>query len=181
MMIATGCSSSSTNKILDEASEPVDVVAVYLVGEGSQISANDLEKHPEVIVVDNFADFQTAASSGRIQLWVDKTAVDLVDAGWLRSKPQVYYSLVLVGYNDHLYSFRENLHRFVMGGGIVFWDTMTLEPGFSVQVPLQDDYEPSPFAPPCFGAGYDQVPTVKGILDIVRTVEGTKNAVLRMR
>jgi hypothetical protein len=45
---------------------------------------------------------------------------------------QVYFPLVLVKYNNSLYSCRENIRRCVMGGPIVGWDTVDLEPGFSI-------------------------------------------------
>src|SRR5512133_2905352 len=73
--------------------------AVYLVQEGGQLSQAELDKHPEILVTNNFDAFKQAARN-RIALWVDKNATQLVDSDWITAEPQVYYPIIVVGYND---------------------------------------------------------------------------------
>jgi hypothetical protein len=76
----------------------------YLVEQEGELSHDELNKHPEILVTSSFVVFQQAARN-RIALWIDKNAVKLVDSQWLDALPQSSYPIILVGYNDTLLSF----------------------------------------------------------------------------
>jgi len=144
--------------------------AVYLVQNPDQISMDDLQSHPEVMVINSFDGFKQHAQA-KVALWIDKDAIELLDQQWLHITPQKYYPLVLVGYNEPLYAFREVLSGFGIEGPDADWNAMTLEPGFSVWM-LREETGSSLSA---FMKGYNQKPTVQDILDITNALLETKN------
>ncbi|MFO8102222.1 MAG: hypothetical protein R6U37_08710 [Dehalococcoidia bacterium] len=196
LLLVFACSSSSPNSTeLDAQSPPSPVddhpdvyhpeesdtgenIAVYLIQGTPQIPSADLAEHPEILVATTFAEFQKAAST-EIQLWIDKEAVDLVDIAWLRSEPQKYYPLVLVGSNDPSRFFTE-VGRHVFTGGPVILDLESNQPesGFSVDIPLQNTDYPDRPGFPAFIKGYDWTPSSQSILDIIDTVVKTKSLVI---
>ncbi len=135
--------------------------AVYLAGELGELSAEELKTHPEVVVTKTFDEFKSHAGS-KIALWVDKNAVNKVNNEWLNQPPQKYYPLVLVGYNDPLYCFRDTLSVGRIEGPYVDWSKEVLEPGFCVWMILEENEsgESSIFR------GYNQPPSVPDILDV---------------
>jgi hypothetical protein len=135
--------------------------AVYLTDEFGELSAEDFKAHPEVIVTKTFDEFKSHAGS-KIALWLDKNAVNTVDIKWLNQPPQKYYPLVLVGYNNPLYCFRDTLHVGRIEGPYVDWSKEVLEPGFCVWMILveSESRESSIFR------GYNQSPTIQDILDV---------------
>jgi hypothetical protein len=135
--------------------------AVYLTDELGELSAEDFKAHPEVIVTKTFYEFKSHAGS-KIALWVDKNAVSKIDSNWLNQPPQKYYPLVLVGYNDPLYCFRDTLSVGRIEGPYVDWSKQVLEPGFCVWMILEESEsgESSIFR------GYKQTPTIQDILDV---------------
>ena len=136
-----------------------DPRAIYLVREHGQLQADDLKAHPEVVVVHSAREFQELGRR-EVALWIDRDAVDLVDRAWLHAAPQKYYPVVLVGYNDALYSFRDILGGFGIEGPSVDWSKQRLESGFSVWK-LKEQTSTSTSA---FMQGYDGRPTVVAIL-----------------
>ncbi len=135
--------------------------AVYLTNGPGELSAADIQSHPEVIATLTFDDFKSYAGS-RIALWVDKNAVNMIDKEWLNLPPQKYYPLVLIGYNDPLYCFRDVLSVGRIQGPYVDWSKENLEPGFCVWMILVENAsrESSRFR------GYNQIPAVQDVLDI---------------
>jgi hypothetical protein len=135
--------------------------AVYLTDEHGELSAEELNAHPEVIVTRTFDEFKSHAGS-KIALWVDKSAVNKINQNWLNQPPQKYYPLVLVGYNAPLYCFRDTLSVGRIEGPYVDWSKEVLEPGFCVWMILEESEsgESSIFQ------GYKQPPTVQDILDV---------------
>jgi hypothetical protein len=106
--------------------------AVYLVAlSGGLLSASDLKAHPEVVVVNSQRELASQAKT-QVAIWIDKNATKLVDLNWLQTEPQNHYPIFLIGYNDALYSFREQLPAFMISGPYVDWSQKQLEPGFSV-------------------------------------------------
>ena len=135
--------------------------AVYLVQHPGQLSLDDLQAHPEVAVTSSFDEFKQHAQM-KVALWIDKNAIELLEQQWLHETPQKYYPLALVGYNEPLYAFRDALPVAQIEGPAMDWSTITLEPGFSVWM-IRDDTGSSLSA---FMRGYNQKPSVQGILDI---------------
>ena len=159
MLLLAGCA-PATNQ-----SEPNSISAIYLVQNQGQLAAGDLRYHPEVMVTNSFDKFKRH-SQAKVALWIDKNAVSLVNMDWLHQAPQKYYPIVLVGYNDALYSFRETLAGFPISGPAVDWSTATLEPGFSVWM-IREETSSSLST---YMKGYAQPPTVDAILTITNAL-----------
>ena len=158
--IAIRAESPTTNQ-----SEPNSISAIYLVQDQGQLAANDLRLHPEVMVTNSFDEFKRH-SQAKVALWIDKNAASLVNMDWLHQAPQKYYPLVLVGYSDALFSFRETLAGFPIMGPAIDWSTETLEPGFSVWM-IREETSSSLST---YMKGYSQPPTVDAILTITNTL-----------
>ena len=154
---------AETEPATQPASSPFQ--AVYLVQNPGQLSMDDLQSHPEVMVTNSFDEFKQHAQT-KVALWIDKNAIELLDQQWLHVAPQKYYPLVLVGYNEPLYAFREALSGFEIEGPYADWSTMTLEPGFSVWM-IREETGSSLSA---FMNGYNQKPTVQDILKITNAL-----------
>ena len=159
--ILVSCNQSSFGTSVTPTATPILYKAVYLSAGLGELSAVDLAAHPEVIQTQTFDDFKSHAVS-RIALLVDKNAVQLVDNQWLNSPPQKYYPLVIVGYNDPLYCFRDTLGVGSIQGPYVDWSQETLEPGFCVwMIRVQTSKETS-----AFFKGYNQKLDLQAILDV---------------
>jgi hypothetical protein len=131
-VIVTLCLILSTIILLSCSSEETKVKAIYLESEsGAQLSDDELRKHPEITVVDNFKDLKDRAGE-KVSIWIDKNAISLVEQNWIHQGPQKYYPLVVVGYNNALYSFREKLSGFGIIGPSVEWSKEKLDGGFSI-------------------------------------------------
>jgi hypothetical protein len=142
--------------------------AVYLVQGNGALSVDELEARPDIVVVDTFAEFQRHAKD-KVALWIDKNAVSLVSRQWIEEEPQRYYPLVLVGYNDTLYSFREVLPLGMFYGPIVDWSKKKLEPGFSV-IQIEKDSDQGNRPKVVFLKGYNQRPRVEDVIDITNAL-----------
>lgn len=155
LVLITGCAPGTS------ASQPR---AIYLTNGPGVLPESELQVHPEVQVVSTLKEFQ-AAVQAKVALWIDKNAVDLVNAdpGWLHQPPQKDYPLALVGYNDPLYSFRDVLLGFPIEGPYVDWSQETLEPGYSVWMILEEKEDGSHSS---FFQGYPEEPTVEDILAV---------------
>jgi hypothetical protein len=137
-----------------------EVKAVYLIGDEQQLSAKELEKHPEISVVKRYDDMKEVLSKTKTAIWIDKSAVSMIDDDWLHQAPQKYYPLVIVGYNDPLFSFRDTLSGFGIEGPYVDWSKEKIEPGFSLWCIIDEtDGHKAAFK------GFDEVPTVERILN----------------
>jgi hypothetical protein len=136
-----------------------DTKAVYLVGSGQQLSAEELKEHPEIVLVDRYEDLKEIISKKKVAIWIDKSAVSLVNDNWLHEEPQKHYPVVLVGYNDPLFSFRDALDGFGIEGPYVDWSQEKIEPGFSLWC-IIDETEGVRSA----FKGFDEIPTVERIL-----------------
>jgi hypothetical protein len=138
------------------------IKAVYLAPEnGGQLSEGEIEKYPEVIRVTSSNELEKSASK-KTAIWIDKDAVHLLDSDWLQKKSESQIPIVLIGYKDALYSFREKLSGFGIEGPDVDWSQKELEPGFSVWI-LNKKTNSSRSA---FMKGYDSIPNVGEILSI---------------
>ena len=151
LVLLTSCSLSTSTTSLR---------AAYLVEGEGQFSQADLEKHPEILVTDNFEEFKNAARD-RIGLWIDKNAVQLVEAGWLDTMPQAAYPIILIGYNDPLRSFKYSLTVCCFLGP-VDPDFSQSEPGFSVIERPNGE----PGSADVIVRGFKQIPTVEDVLKI---------------
>jgi hypothetical protein len=161
ILVLAGCNQSPSEPPARPTFTPLQAKAVYLSSGPGELTAGDLTAHPEVIRVMTFDQFKSHAAS-RIALLVDKNAVHLVDNQWLNSPPQKYYPLVIVGYNDPLYCFRDTFSVGSISGPFVDWNNEILEPGYCVwMIRVQTGTETS-----AFFRGYNQKPDLQDILDI---------------
>lgn len=106
---------------------------VYLVAkDDGQLTQKDIKQHPEVLVVNSFQDLTKVINQNKnIAIWIDKNATNLIENGWLLKEPQKNNLLVLIGYDNSLYSFREQLNLGIHGPK-VDWNTTKVGNGFSV-------------------------------------------------
>src|SRR5215216_2170102 len=159
-----GCSPKTGTQEVTSAS----LKAVYFIQNKAQLSSEDLDAHPEVVVARTFNDFKQYASQ-KLALWIDKSATPFnpEQEKWINEAPQAYYPIVLVGTSDTLYSFRDLLRLCCfMGpaGDYPGYDT----PGFSV---IQKEETSDPTTPVVtLIEGYDQKPTVQAILEITNAL-----------
>jgi len=137
--------------------------AVYLIQKEAQLSSEDLQAHPEVVVVQTFDEFKKYASR-KTALWIDRSATPFnsEQEKWINEAPQTYYPIVLIGTSDTLYAFRDLLKLccFMGPGDYPGYDA----PGFSV-IQWEETNEPDYHAVN-FLQGYNQKPTVEAILEI---------------
>lgn len=184
-MVLSGCSNTSTavtthvesttkSSILTigDASngtikqKTANVKAVYLVPQnGGVLSLNELKQHTEVAVVNSFDELKKSVDK-KVAILIDKNAIDKIELGWLQQESQKKYPIVLLGYNNSLYSFREKLSGFGIEGPKVEWDEKTLEPGFSVWM-LREETSSSKSA---FMHGYRVKPTIELILEVTNAL-----------
>ncbi len=159
----TGCSSSSRPK------------AIYLVQGQGELSPEDLKAHPEVVVANTFDEFRQR-SGRKVALWIDKNAVRLVDIAWLRTSPQKWYPIALVGYCNSLYAFRETLPAFgLISGPYVDWTKHAIEPGFSAGILLVEREHRRGH----WSRGYPGKPTVEAVLKITNALlEGKREELI---
>ena len=158
---------SCTPKSADDSTS-VSLKALYLIQKEAQLSSEDLQAHPEVVVVQTFDEFKKYASR-KTALWIDKSATPFNSdqEKWINEAPQAYYPIVLVGYSDTLHSFRDLLRLCCFMGPMIEWE---LESGFSV---IQREETPDPITEPIdvtFLQGYNQTPTVQSILEITNAL-----------
>ncbi len=139
--------------------ENTRVKAVYLAGNAQQLSNEELARYPEVIVVDDYAELKEKISKNKMAIWIDKSAISLVDDDWLHQEPQKYYPVILIGYNDPLFSFRDTLHGFGIEGPYADWSKEKLEPGFSLWCIIDKTHEKK-----AAFKGFEEFPTVERIL-----------------
>jgi hypothetical protein len=143
--------------------------AVYLMAGEARPPTKEQEKHPEVLVVHCFEALERAASK-RTAVWIDAGAIGLLgDKGkeWVIRKGREKYPFVLVGYNDALYSFREQLDCFLISGpGPIDWTQHQLTPGFSVIMLEEKKLKDGGIEVSGPMQGYKQEPTFDAILAV---------------
>ena len=134
--------------------------AVYFAAsEGGEIDPADLQRYPELAVVRSFADLQAAADS-KNAIWIDKNVADQVEHAWLSEQSRLKKTIVVVGYSDSLYAFREALDAFGIKGPYVDWSRKRVSPGFSVwKLKTQTSTKKSAWL-----RGYEQPSTVDSIV-----------------
>ena len=143
--------------------------AVYFVRGQGELSAEDLQAHPEVVVVHTFDEFKQHASHQKIALWVDISAIPFYsdeEEKWINAAPQTYYPIVVIGISDTLHAFRDLLGLDGFMGPAADYPGKNA-PGFSVmQWKAKDNLG--------FHAlilnGYNQKPTVQVVLEITNAL-----------
>ena len=140
------------------------VRAVYLVQGDGQLSSEDLQSHPEVIVTNSFDDFKKLVAQSKASLWIDITVARSVDIQWLDKKPQKFYPIALIGSSDALCSFRDILDVHSISGP--YTDCSAPPKGFSVWMLRSDNSQGTS----AFMKGYEQALTVQSILDITNAL-----------
>jgi hypothetical protein len=170
MFLAIGCTPSLVNSptppvftnspvhptLVSNSGTPIK--AIYLFQGVGQLSQEDLQVHPEVMVTDNFDEFKKLAQS-KAALWVDANSVGLVDIVWLGESPQSFYPVAVVGNSDDSCAFFVNMKYFVFEVPLSGDEDCSIpRPGFSVNKLTSESNGTS--------HGYEQVPTVQGILDV---------------
>jgi hypothetical protein len=128
---ANNSPSNSNGGIYIVAPGGEEIQAIYLaLPEGEEISEDDLKNHPEIFKVSDFETLSSYTSKYIIPIWIDKDAIDLLPQGWINQYPQKFYPIIVIGYNNALYSMRERLGMPIIGEW-VDWSKYTLEPDFS--------------------------------------------------
>jgi hypothetical protein len=176
--VFTFCLSDFTRKPALEAS--VRVKAVYFVGkQGGELSADDLKKHPEVKIVQSFADLQCLAGK-KVPIWIDVTALPVLNGDkeqeWIIRKAIEGYPFAMVGCNEPLKSFRDMLDCFLISGpGPIDWTKYDTSPGFSVIMRKREKVgKELQVSGPM--QGYKTAPTVQKILKITDALMAGKEA-----
>jgi len=140
--------------------------AVYFVHKEGELSSEDLQAHPEVVVVQTFDEFKKYARQ-KIALWIDKSATPFnsEQEKWINEAPQTFYPIVLVGTSDTLHAFRDllRLNGFI---GPAIYPGMDA-PGFSV---IQWEAKDNLGFHALIENGYNQKPTVQAILEITNAL-----------
>ncbi|MGD0751235.1 MAG: hypothetical protein ABSA23_07485 [Anaerolineales bacterium] len=142
--------------------------AVYFVHGQGELSSQDLQAHPEIVVVQTFDDFRKYASR-KMALWIDKSATpfDSEQEEWINEAPQIYDPIVLVGTSDTLHAFKGLLRICCFSGPASAYPGYDA-PGFSV-IQWEMTNEPNNNAV-IFAQGYNQKPTVQSILEITNSL-----------
>lgn len=142
--------------------------AVYLTHGPGELSPEDLQSHPEVMVAPTFEELKKFTRQ-KIAIWIDKNATPF-DSGqeeWINKAPQTDYPIVLVGTSDTLHAFKGLLRLcYFMGpaGDYRGYDAS----GFSV---IQWKEGNAPDARDVILLqGFNQKPTVQAILDITNAL-----------
>ena len=143
-----------------EIFERKPVKAIYIIPKsGAQLSEDELRNYPEIAVVYTFKDLKDKTVE-KMAIWIDKGAIDLVEQEWFHQDPQRDYPLVIVGYSNALYSFREKMSGFGIEGPYVDWNKQKLDGGFSTWMLKEATYTSTS----AFMKGYDMPLSVDGIL-----------------
>jgi hypothetical protein len=159
-----GCSLNTDTQETTSAS----LKAVYFIQKEAQLSSEDLDAHPEVVVVQTFDEFKQYAAQ-KIALWIDKSATPFTpeEEKWINEVPQTYYPIVLVGTSDTLHAFKGLLRLCCFMGPAGDYPGYDA-PGFSV-IQWEETNEPEYHAV-TFLQGYNQKPTVQSILEITNAL-----------
>lgn len=121
---------TSANPELAQVQSSAADAVYFSAAEGGELEAADLQRHPELTVAHTFAELHSIAAEKKA-IWIDKNVADQVDLAWLAEPAQLAKTIVLVGYRDSLYAFREALDAFGVEGPDVDWDRQVVSPGFS--------------------------------------------------
>lgn len=165
-----GCIPKATDNmhVDTNGSKQVPLKAVYLIRGESELSAEDLQFHPEMVVVQTFDELKKYAQQ-KIALCIDKSATPFnsEQEKWINQAPQTYYPIVLVGTSDTLHAFRDLLRLCCFLGGPGGYPSANA-PGFSV-IQWEETNEPDYHAV-TFLQGFNQKPTVQAILEITNAL-----------
>lgn len=73
---------------------------------GGEFSDNELKKYSNILVVHSVKQFRYAADNKILPIWIDKTCFEKIDLQWVELKLRQYYPVVVVGYGNADYPFR---------------------------------------------------------------------------
>lgn len=73
---------------------------------GGEFSDNELKEHPEVVVVHSVRQLKHVSDNQILPIWIDKAYFDRVDAKWIDLKLHQYYPVIVIGYGNADYPFR---------------------------------------------------------------------------
>jgi hypothetical protein len=168
LLVVLGVSACGGGPTLDSwTTESTDrgamaVSAVYLTpATGGELSAADLAAHPNIVVVHDQAELESAVQSATA-IWIDRGAVPSLDLAWLRERVVDRYPIALIGYGDALYAFRETLEFGRIRGPYVDWAKKTITPGFSVWMTRRLDEN----GVEAYMNGFAETPTVGRVLAV---------------
>lgn len=154
LLILIACAPSLKNE------NSITIKAIYLTQDNGQLTKEDLQAHPEVMVTGKFDEFKNVAKS-KVALWIDINSVGLVNVGWLSEHPQKYYPIVLIGNSKASCVFFGSLQYFLFEiparppGEEDYCNTITS--GYSINI-LKSESSGNMH-------GYDETPTVQDIFD----------------
>ena len=164
VLILSGCSvfpASWKSQELEDL-QLDEIRAVYFVTGNGMLPNHELEDSSEIFVVHSFLDLQMIAAQSRVALLIDKDSLQHVNANWLHQEPQKFYPLIVLGYCEPLFVFREVLPGFSIEGPGISWDVCSLEHGYSVWALYEDG--------DIFMKGYSQDPTVDELQQITKSL-----------
>jgi len=171
-----GCIPKATDNIAVGANNTTSASlrAAYLIQGNAELSSEDLQAHPEIVMVQTFDEFKKYGRQ-KIALWIDKSATPFnsEEEKWINEAPQTYYPIVLVGTSDTLHAFRDLL-RLDGFMGPAQYPGYDPAPGFSV---IQWEAKDNLGFHALILNGYNQKPTVQALLQITNALlEGSLKA-----
>ena len=164
-IFSVGCNGSAIKPVTtgqpptSEAKAPV--TAVYLrPAQGGALTTTDLDRHPQVVVVQDQAGLASAATT-RIAIWIDKDATSLVDQQWINERSGEGYPIAVIGSASAVHDFGELLD-FIMSIPGPVTDEARAQPGFAVW--MVTEIQSNRFS--ATNQGYPGTPTVEAILHV---------------
>ncbi len=144
-----------------------EIKAIYYVKGSPLLSTEDLRAHPEIKIVTTFEEL-TQQVSEKTSVWIDSSVTPFTaeQQQWINAAPQAYVPIVLVGFHDTLYSFRDVLGVCCFEGPAIL--TPPEPTGFSI---IQKQSSVDPTVPVVlFLEGYNQTPTAQTILTLTNAL-----------
>jgi hypothetical protein len=145
-----------------------DIKAVYLTPNSKgQLPMKELKNHAQILVVNDFDDMKTVIieAENMIGIWIDMSAVDMVDKKWLLEKPQKFYPLLLIGCYDVV---NPQPMRELFYSDRIDWSSKTVEKGFSYWVPLKVSDDSTSLQE--YNEGIDSILSIDELLRVTDTL-----------
>lgn len=73
---------------------------------GGEFSDNELKKYSNILVVHSVKQFRYVADNKILPIWIDKACFEKIDLQWVELKLRQYYPVVVIGYGNADYPFR---------------------------------------------------------------------------
>lgn len=73
---------------------------------GGEFSDNELKKYSNILVVHSVKQLRYVADNKILPIWIDKACFEKIDLQWVELKLRQYYPVVVIGYGNADYPFR---------------------------------------------------------------------------